>query len=288
MGLATAVMVAGATSLLTSWAAAHAGTTCIFLPRTGQVMLHGEQIWLRADGEQILRFQEYGLPWEPWKPCHANNGALATLPAVTAIDIQLESEFLRPELIVLLGTDSGGYPSGPASGLENEAITLHGQPAGTRPGLLGIAASDTASHLTVHQGVIDLNGGWDNDPAGKLSHDTDGYEIVIAGGTGDDIVNATTSVAPHLTLYGNDGKDVLFGSPGIDDIDGGSGVDFLAGYDAEDQLHGGSGDDFLYGDNEKDDLEGGPGADHLTGGAGADECTTDPADVEIVDCEIIQ
>ncbi len=70
--------------------------------------------------------------------------------------------------------------------------------------------------------------------------------LTVATGRGDDVVDATSLIAPlALTLDGGIGDDVLIGSPGDDTILGGEDDDVLIGGAGSDVLDGGPGDDVL-------------------------------------------
>lgn len=90
-----------------------------------------------------------------------------------------------------------------------------------------------------------------------LSDDT----IIIYGGDGDDVIDASLLSGQNLELHGQNGDDTLLAGDGDDLLNGGSGHDSLAG---------GAGDDILLGDTGRDTLDGGEGDDTLTGGAERD------------------
>jgi CubicO group peptidase (beta-lactamase class C family) len=80
----------------------------------------------------------------------------------------------------------------------------------------------------------------------------------LYGGRQDDVLN------------GGSGNDRLYGDRGNDLLVGGSGDDYLWGGEGDDRLKGGSGRDQLFGDNGNDYLDGGAGFDILNGGKGND------------------
>jgi Ca2+-binding RTX toxin-like protein len=90
----------------------------------------------------------------------------------------------------------------------------------------------------------------------------------LEGGTGDD------------TLVGNDGNDTLKASDGADVLDGGDGNDGLSGAAGSDVLNAGAGNDVLYGGSNDDTLRGGLGDDILIGGDGADDVDGEDGDVD--------
>lgn len=69
-------------------------------------------------------------------------------------------------------------------------------------------------------------------------------------------------------IYGEDGKDRLYGGGGADIIEGGLGDDELYGGRGADLLTGGIGNDLIRAGNGADELIGGAGADQLWGGLG--------------------
>ncbi len=83
------------------------------------------------------------------------------------------------------------------------------------------------------------------------------------------------------TLVGDNGNNVLIGSPradvilgrgGADRIDGRGGNDRICGANGNDTLRGGTGNDRLDGGTGRDRLDGGKGIDRLAGGKGRDRC----------------
>ncbi len=91
-----------------------------------------------------------------------------------------------------------------------------------------------------------------------------GNDNVHAGG-GDD------------SVFSGDGDDHLQGGFGNDTLDGEAGQDLLEGGDGDDQLFGGTGDDTLDGGAGNDQLNGNGGADAAHGGAGHDTYHVDHA-----------
>ncbi|WP_455378084.1 putative Ig domain-containing protein [Petrachloros mirabilis] len=65
-------------------------------------------------------------------------------------------------------------------------------------------------------------------------------------------------------------QEFLFGSDGLDQLEGNSGADHLYGGGGADTLIGKGGNDYLQGDGGGDLLDGGDGSDTLLGGAGGD------------------
>jgi hypothetical protein len=91
---------------------------------------------------------------------------------------------------------------------------------------------------------------------------------------------ATGAAEPQrLSAEGTARPDVIFGTPGSDDIDAGAGHDHVDLRDGDDrahggagadEMHGGRGDDALWGDEDEDVLWGHVGDDMIWGGAGDD------------------
>mgnify|MGYP001159958392 CR=1 FL=1 len=104
---------------------------------------------------------------------------------------------------------------------------------------------------------------------------------IIFGSAGEDILNlaSTTYTLGAMTIYGNDGDDViwsndgndiLYGDNGNDILDGGAGDDYIYGGLEDDTLFGGAGDDFLNGQSGNDIIHGDAGGDRLFGSSGND------------------
>tara|TARA_R110002072_G_scaffold173600_2_gene328368 strand:+ start:158142 stop:160550 length:2409 start_codon:yes stop_codon:yes gene_type:complete len=106
---------------------------------------------------------------------------------------------------------------------------------------------------------------------------------ILVGGSSNNTIDASmfTGVGIEgVLLLGDDGDDVLIGSPHIDQLNGSAGNDTLLGGDSRDTLRGGSGADVLNGGGGNDlvvgqggsgdVLTGGTGDDTLNGGAGTD------------------
>ncbi|TCZ56279.1 VCBS domain-containing protein [Roseicella aquatilis] len=85
-------------------------------------------------------------------------------------------------------------------------------------------------------------------------------ESIYAGGTGDDVLDASAANTPAV-LRGGGGQDTLIGSAGHDRLDGGQGADLLRGGGGNDQFFTALGRDLAPG--ERDTIEGGSGTDEL-------------------------
>ncbi|CAN5754321.1 hypothetical protein BH20PSE1_BH20PSE1_20630 [soil metagenome] len=74
------------------------------------------------------------------------------------------------------------------------------------------------------------------------------------------------------TLVGDNGNNVLIGSPRADVILGRAGNDLIYGRGGNDRICGGDGNDTLRGGTGNDRLDGGKGRNRLYGGKGTDRC----------------
>jgi VCBS repeat-containing protein len=84
-----------------------------------------------------------------------------------------------------------------------------------------------------------------------------------------------------ISIFGDEGNDLIAGNTDWDVLDGGFGSDTIVGGDGNDRIDGGpdddsrldgeSGDDDVYGGDGNDKLFGGPNVDYLYGGTGNDE-----------------
>ncbi len=92
------------------------------------------------------------------------------------------------------------------------------------------------------------------------AYTTDGGQVNISAGAGDDVISATDLAAGDW-IVGGSGNDLISGLGGDDD---------LYGEDGDDEIHGGAGDDTIQGDNGNDLLFGGSGNDTVKGGGGDD------------------
>ncbi len=95
---------------------------------------------------------------------------------------------------------------------------------------------------------------------------TDGVDV-IDGGAGNDNIYGNGG---EDILLGGDGNDRIFGSSSNDYIDGGAGNDTVYGNGGEDVLLGGDGNDLVFGGSQADLIEGGAGDDIIYGNGGDD------------------
>lgn len=128
-----------------------------------------------------------------------------------------------------------------------------------------------------------IAGGDGNDVIDASEDDSAGLFIdggedddLIFGGTGNDLIvtgngrNEAFGGDGDDEIIGGDGEDTLSGGYGNDFIDGGLDADLIFGGEDSDQLIGNEGDDNIFGDDGGDTLTGDAGDDTLTGGSGAD------------------
>jgi Ca2+-binding RTX toxin-like protein len=114
---------------------------------------------------------------------------------------------------------------------------------------------------------------------GNMAYASGLESLVLRGGSGDDMIDAsglsTFSVvlrgdAGDDSLHGGGGKDALYGGTGHDHLEGHDGIDRLYGQSGNDSLDGGEGHNRLYGNAGDDVLRGHGGRDRLYGHSGDD------------------
>lgn len=93
--------------------------------------------------------------------------------------------------------------------------------------------------------------------------------LILDGGNGDDVLDATASDAAMNILEGGRGDDTLLGSDNADRMFGGDGRDVLRGGGGNDDMYGGRGNDRLHGQRGADRMNGGEGNDLLIQDDGA-------------------
>ena len=101
----------------------------------------------------------------------------------------------------------------------------------------------------------------------------DGIQVEL--GNEDDRATVLHNDGGALEVYGQNGDDILTGSPDGDLLDGGAG---------DDTIFGGAGADTLIGGVNRDDLTGGPGVDAFFGDANIDFIDARDGLAEDVDC----
>ncbi|MEE3099610.1 MAG: calcium-binding protein, partial [Pseudomonadota bacterium] len=98
-------------------------------------------------------------------------------------------------------------------------------------------------------------------------------EMIVRGGGGDDLLDATALEAGSIALraFGGAGSDTLIGSQGDDELRGAGGADRLVGFRGDDVMIGGKGRDALVWNN-------GDGSDLMRGQAGFDSVEVNGSD----------
>ena len=94
-----------------------------------------------------------------------------------------------------------------------------------------------------------------------------GFGDAISGGDGDDFIDGREG---NDVINGDDGDDSIYGQDGDDSIWGNDGNDFVAGLAGEDVINGGDGTDTLNGGDDDDVLAGGNYSDVISGNDGND------------------
>jgi hypothetical protein len=121
--------------------------------------------------------------------------------------------------------------------------------------------SPTAVHVTTD--------GRANDGAPGEHDDVSPLVRTLNGSAHDDVLDGRRA-RTRVSIYGEDGDDRAFASPGGSLIQGAGGDDVLRGGDGPDTLIGDPGNDELLGGAGDDGLSGGAGHDLLVGGPGRD------------------
>ncbi len=109
---------------------------------------------------------------------------------------------------------------------------------------------------------VALHGGDDYFSADTVNAIPVTIPVVVDGGAGNDVLNASHG---DSTLIGGPGNDTLRGDIGNDTLHGGDGDDTLLGRAGNDTLYGDAGNDELLGEEGNDILNGGEGDDNLDG-----------------------
>lgn len=91
--------------------------------------------------------------------------------------------------------------------------------------------------------------------------------VIVSGGAGNDTLIGGDTLN---ILNGRDGDDTLIGGPRNDRLRGHDGNDLIEGRGGNDVLEGGDGNDTLLGEDGDDTIDGGRGADGLSGAGGND------------------
>jgi Ca2+-binding RTX toxin-like protein len=131
--------------------------------------------------------------------------------------------------------------------------------------VLSVSGGKIAHNLPAAQGFAsstDLDAG----TAGTQDADVAGANIVVRGGAGNDILNASAlgNTYNSLEVQGDAGDDTVTGGGKADTLGGGDGDDRVVGAQGNDVMSGGAGNDVLVWNN-------GDGSDTMDGDAGNDE-----------------
>lgn len=169
--------------------------------------------------------------------------------------------------------------------------------------------TETATVTDFEQAIVDGGAGNDvitteslqsfaNDFPATTPH---GFGLQLAGGDGDDTLDASLATDPFVRLqldgglgadvitlpamldvsrsrspvngnsaFGGDGNDTITGGAGAELLLGGNGNDRIRGLAGHDTISGGAGHDWLHGGSGNDRIDGGSDNDTLLGGSGSD------------------
>ena len=152
----------------------------------------------------------------------------------------------------LVAVDLEGVSGSNTGDGQSDVVTVNGTGAGDHISVTLSGSVATVSGLSA-QVAID--------------HAETGDRLVINGGAGNDVIDASTMPAASigLTLDGGAGNDTLIGGGRPDTFIGGDGDDFVDGGDGDDVAFLGAGDDrfFWAPGDDNDTVEGGAGTDTL-------------------------
>jgi Ca2+-binding RTX toxin-like protein len=96
------------------------------------------------------------------------------------------------------------------------------------------------------------------------------FDLTLNAGAGNDTIVVNTAQLRGITVNGEDGNDIITGSPDDDILNGGAGNDTLNGNGGDDRISGNTGADTMNGDAGNDVMVWNPGdgSDVMNGGAG--------------------
>jgi Ca2+-binding RTX toxin-like protein len=96
------------------------------------------------------------------------------------------------------------------------------------------------------------------------------FDLTLNAGAGNDTIVINTAQLRGITVNGEDGNDVITGSPDDDILNGGNGLDTLNGNAGDDRISGNNDNDTMNGDAGNDVMVWNPGDDDdvMNGGAG--------------------
>jgi len=179
----------------------------------------------------------------------------------------------RPRLRALVASGallSGGlaaFASAAPAGAETTAFYVHGHRLltvfGDRTDNRIVVSRDTAGHILVNDGYVDIHG------ASATVDNVDLVQVFGRGGNDSISLDETNGALPKAQLSGGHGDDHLTGGAEDDLLAGGAGDDVLTGGRGNESLIGGDGNDFV---------DGNQGADTALLGAGNDVFQWDPGD----------
>ncbi len=149
-------------------------------------------------------------------------------------------------------------------------------PQGASPLGLALEAAGTVLVIDVDAGTGTVGALVRVDRLSGLRETVSDFGNGVQGGLGVEPFGVAV-VVPNCdgrvpTVVGDNGNNVLIGSPRADVIIGRSGADLVDGLGGNDRICGGGGNDALRGGSGNDRLDGGAGADVLIGGKGRDRC----------------
>ena len=96
------------------------------------------------------------------------------------------------------------------------------------------------------------------------------FDLTLNAGAGNDTIVVNTAQLRGITVNGEDGNDIITGSPDDDILNGGNGLDVLNGGAGDDRISGNNDNDTMNGDAGNDVMVWNPGDDddEMNGGAG--------------------
>jgi Ca2+-binding RTX toxin-like protein len=155
------------------------------------------------------------------------------------------------DVIVVWGTDNEAWGN-PG----NDLICVYGPTSANDYGHTKIVAGPDHDTVYTYGGINILQGDGGND-----TFYLNGFSDGVEGGDGDDHIWGNGSGG--LSAYGDEGFDLIVGSPYDDFLGGDGGYDVILGNDGDDNIQGDDGNDHLFG---------GMGFDTIGGGANDDHC----------------
>lgn len=178
-------------------------------------------------------------------------------------------------IVAALTLVSAAVLAGPASGA---VVKCHGKKAN----VVGTSAPDILNPNDLNSGdVVATRGGNDSVEVDGVKNvricGGPGYDnvdvssgtktsgIVFFGGDRRDTFSASDHTKHSVTVYGENGPDLLYGGAGGDTIDGGAGDDYIRTKAGKDRVKAQGGNDWVQGGTAFDTMFGGGGDDSLFG-----------------------